>query len=464
MAAKKKYGMGRLYKRFNRKEYPASSPVKGKFWLEYRINGVRKRDALHDSAGKPITKLREAEKEQERILTPLMKMQDKEKLEVIKARIESTEEEYQLSLTAQNPPLALAGMWQVFVDSREYYAGERTLSDYQSKVNRFLNWVKQYDKSIRDMKNVTEEIAKAFSRYLIEHFSANTHNKYLMLLTQMFDVLAKEAQIHSNPFSTVRKVPTRKVKAQTNSKRMLTVEELRTVVEQAQGDLKMLFCIGIYTGLRLGDCATLRWQEVDFDRRLIIRQPLKTKTTSGKLVKIGMSEDLIAALSSHAEKTKGRNGCVLPKIAEEYQRQKGSALTKRIQIHFRFCGIETLRPGTGKIIDPECGKKISTGKRAITEVGFHSLRHTFVSLHAEAGTPQGVIRDLVGHGNVAMTVHYEHISDATVIRCASQLPSIMGIQKELDGDKKLPDWVRKKLQLVTANNWTNIRDELLAHA
>lgn len=461
MAAKYKYGMGRLYKRFKGKEYVSTSAVKGKFYLEYKINGVRRREALKDSAGQPISTLKEAEKERARILSPLLKMRDKEKLEVIKARIETTEDEYQEMIKDQKPPLSLADMWQAYIDLHEYFAGDRTLADYQSKVNRFIEWLNKYDKSRKNMKDVTKEAAKSFSLFLLKNYSGNTHNKYIVLLTQIFEVLANEAQTDSNPFAAVRKIPSRKIRAQTNSRRMLTLEELRTVVGKADGDLKILFCIGTYTGLRLGDCATLRWSEIDFERKLIIRTPLKTKNTSGKVVKIGMSDILLSVLSVHAAEVSKRNGYVLPQFASDYQRLKGAELTKLIQKHFIACGIETLQPGTGKIIDPETGKKISTGKRAVTEVGFHSLRHTFVSLHAEAGTPQGVIRDLVGHGNVAMTAHYEHISDATVIRCAGMLPSVMEVPVVNASKRKLPEWVREKLMLATDENWTGIRDELL---
>lgn len=462
MAAKKKHGLGRLYKRYGGKEYKATSPVRGKFYLEYRINGIRKREPLFDLNNQPITTLQEAEKARERLLAPLLKMRDKEKLEVIKARIETTEDEYQELIVFSHPPLKLSEMWQTFLNTHEYFAGQATLDGYNCKVKRFIKWLSGYDKSIKLMRDVSPETAKAFMLYLFKKYSGNTYNKYLQLLGHIYDVLAKDAQIKNNPFSGIRKVPSRKIKAQTNSRRMLTLEELRTVVERAEGDLKILFCIGIYTGLRLGDCATLRWPEIDFDRRLITRVPLKTQNTSGKVVKVGLPNDLLVILAEHSKQTQTKSGYVLPRIKALYEKQNASALTKVIQAHFTACGIETNRPGTGKFIDPKTGKKVSTGKRAITEVGFHSLRHTFVSLHAEAGTPQGVIRDLVGHGNVAMTAHYEHISDTTVIQCAEKLPSLTGT--ELTSDKKLPGWVKKALLGATAENWTTVRDELLAHA
>ena len=314
------------------------------------------------------------------------------------------------------------------------------------------------------MKDVKEEDAKAFSRNLLSRFTANTHNKYIVLFTHIFQVLERPAQIESNPFELVRKVPSRKMKAQMNSRRELTVEEMRTVISKATGELRTLFVLGMYTGLRLGDCATLRWSEIDLSRQLIIRKPLKTRNTTGIKVKIGIPKPLHRVLEEHEPCLSKRRGFVLADMAVDYQRQKGAALTKIIQEHFCECGIETQRHGTGKMIDPETGKKISTGVRAITEVGFHSLRHTYVSLHAEAGTPQSVIRDLVGHGNVAMTEHYEHISDATVIRCAEHLPSILESAREEVIEANIPEWIRVKLETMTSKNWKDVRVELLTGA
>ena len=47
----------------------------------------------------------------------------------------------------------------------------------------------------------------------------------------------------------------------------------------------------------------------------------------------------------------------------------------------------------------------------IVRVGFHSLRHSFVSLCAKAKTPLHIIQKIVGHSSPAMTDHYTH-SDA----------------------------------------------------
>ena len=47
-------------------------------------------------------------------------------------------------------------------------------------------------------------------------------------------------------------------------------------------------------------------------------------------------------------------------------------------------------------------------RRAIVRKGFHSLRHSFVSLCAANRVPQVAIQELVGHGSPAMTALYSH--------------------------------------------------------
>ena len=94
-------------------------------------------------------------------------------------------------------------------------------------------------------------------------------------------------------------------------------------------------------------------------------------------------------------------------------------ITKQIRKHFEACGIQCHKDGTGKKVIG--GEVIKTGKRAVVEVGFHSLRHTYVSLHAERGTPAAIIQGNVGHGSPAMTAHYTHISDSAAVEVAQVL-------------------------------------------
>ena len=196
------------------------------------------------------------------------------------------------------------------------------------------------------------------------------------------------------------------------------------------------------------------------------------RKSTAEPVKVGIPRDLDAALS-HID-TNERGTFVLPAMAELYlDTSRRDRISRMVSAHFEGCGIQTTRPGTGRYRDPETGSWVDTGKRAITDYGFHSLRYSYVSHHAEAGTPQGVIQANVGHSSPAMTAHYTRISDKAALQHASvlQLP----ISADRDGGERaqvttgvswvarepLPGWARDLIEGITAENALGVRETLL---
>ena len=65
------------------------------------------------------------------------------------------------------------------------------------------------------------------------------------------------------------------------------------------------------------------------------------------------------------------------------------------------------------------------GRKRLTPVAtFHSLRHTFVSLAANAGVPLHVVQSIVGHESTAMTRHYYHESVDSLRMAVGAIPAI----------------------------------------
>lgn len=130
--------------------------------------------------------------------------------------------------------------------------------------------------------------------------------------------------------------------------------------------------VSMNTGLRRGELLTLRWDNVDFKQ--------KSLTIEGKLAKskqtrhIPLNSDVIDVLkkwraqSSDAER-------VFP-FETSFKKSWASLLTR--------AGIERFR--------------------------WHDLRHHFASRLAQAGVPLNTIRELLGHGNMAMTIRYAHLA------------------------------------------------------
>jgi integrase len=227
------------------------------------------------------------------------------------------------------------------------------------------------------------------------------------------------------------------------------VDELRQVIGTATGELKVLFCLGTYTGLRLGDCATMKWNEVDLARGQIRRVPRKTARRKPDAIVIPIHPVLRNLLAEIPAKERGEY--VNPATAKTYLNGKRIAVTNAVQKHFTDCGIKTTR-------------ERENGVRRVVEVGFHSLRHTFVSMCREAGAPLSTVESLVGHSNVRMTQVYSHTSIEAAQSAIALLPAVNGDATEVTKPIKRTrdELLCELLESMTAGNWRAKKSSALA--
>jgi hypothetical protein len=99
------------------------------------------------------------------------------------------------------------------------------------------------------------------------------------------------------------------------------------------------------------------------------------------------------------------------------------------------------------------------------EVGFHSLRHTFVSLCRESNAPLAVVESIVGHSNPAMTRHYTHVGELAAGRAVAALPSVID-QDDSQPASPTPESVLVKIHCLvsamTRQNWRQKQGEVMA--
>jgi integrase len=167
--------------------------------------------------------------------------------------------------------------------------------------------------------------------------------------------------------------------------------------------MRGLFTIGICTGLRLGDVATLRWDEIEMDRQSGMDQPnfwgreihritRKTKT----LVHIPIEQELSEFLGQQWT-ISNLSEYVLPEAAEMYLGH-AHLLNDRIRSYIKSLGIEKYREVPGR-------------KRKQSVKDFHSLRHCFCYYAGIRGVPLPIVQSIVGHLTQAMTKHYQSHAD-----------------------------------------------------
>ena len=417
------------------------------YYCSWRHNGELLTRALRDAKGQPITTVEEARKARDEFMRPFTASSETKVLEELNIKLQGRKAEIAKWGDEQNPPLSIAQAWNEFLASpNRPDSGESTLRQYKFQWQAFADWMKEKHADKLTLREVTKEIAEAYASSMNHgKLSASTYNKHLNLLTLVFRVVKHKAKLGANVWEDIQR---KRIIA--NSRRELTVDELRKVCNAATGELQILLALGIYSGLRLGDCATLRWAETDLARAVIRRIPNKTARRNPKPVIVPIHPALKDMLS--ATPTDRRGDYVLPETAALYL-HRTDMVTDMIQRHFKTCGINLHKPGTG-----------TDGKRAVIEVGFHSLRHTFVSLCRESNAPLAVVESIIGHSNPAMTRHYTHVGELAAVRAVAALPAVVGKaaaeQPERQATETLRD-IETIVKTISAENWSEKKAALL---
>ncbi len=163
--------------------------------------------------------------------------------------------------------------------------------------------------------------------------------------------------------------------------------------------------LGYYTSARLGDCVSMKWDNVDFPNSLIRYKQQKTGTS----VVVPMHGDLEAFLLRVAANDTP-DALVCPRLASK---ESGGAhgLSQTFKRIMRYVGID---PGTTQ----------GLGKRQFSKLTFHSLRHAFNSALANAGVSQELRMKLTGHKSADVNTRYTHHEIETLRHAVAKIPSL----------------------------------------
>ena len=333
--------------------------------------------------------------------------------------------------------LPLAEVWNEYVKSPN--RNELATSTLHAKRNawmHFAKWMEHNYLPVEDLAGVTPTAISEYLACLRANLCGSSYNNRVCVLREIFRVLAERAGLDEDPWYGVRLRPD-----DSHSRRELTTEELRRLLKAAKeygnqapgtSEWYKLFLIGIYTGLRLGDCCKLDWSQINIAQGVIQLMPQKTRRHHGRVVTIPIHQALGQALLGENDELRVKsdelnkgdsissryaalgtlhfNGPVLPSISEWYRTSK-----------WRVSG------GLGEIFKAAyitTSVKIEGRKHKTPEATFHSLRHTFVSFAANAGVPLHIVQSIVGHESTAMTRHYYHENIDALKSAVAAIPTL----------------------------------------
>ena len=273
-----------------------------------------------------------------------------------------------------------------------------TVQNDRVAVRRFLTFLGDSQNMPLDM--VTPEHARRFMNKELERVSSGTVKKIIMSLRSAFNRAIDGKLIVSNPFQRI--IPGKLDQTDKQERRAFTMEEAKRLTEVLPGEWPDLVRVCLYTGgQRLGDIATLKWDQVNLEGGLISMISQKTKRRMNKPIIQPLKEVL-------TRRYEGRvNEYVFPLAAMKHAQAHNTS--SRLSTEFT-----TLLKKHG-FIENLNNAPLHGDRKKLTDLSFHSLRATAVTALRLAGVPADLCRFIVGHDSEEIErVYFRPDSEAIV--------------------------------------------------
>lgn len=300
----------------------------------------------------------------------------------------------------------LVKKYKTLLETKHY--SERTIDSY-------TKWLELFDKrfiSIQSSQLSQKEINIFLSELAVQkHVSASTQNQALAALLFYFRFIRGDEPNKLN--SVIR------AKKPTRIPVVFSKEEVQKVLEQLEGEKKLIARLLYGTGMRLNECLSLRVLDIDFAlNEIIIHQGKGAKSRRTMLpqkLKEQLREHLVRIKKIHEKDTEEGWGSVfLPnEVKEKYL---NAAHDFKWQWVFpqknRWYNKETGEEGRYHMDAAimERAVQIAVAKAGITKNACcHTFRHSFATHLLEAGYDIRTVQELLGHTDVKTTMIYTHV-------------------------------------------------------
>jgi len=292
------------------------------------------------------------------------------------------------------PSASIKAWCETWTEAKAIETEQSTYARYRRVIERFTGFL-GLTKSKRDLSTLQASDIARFRDREARELSRSTANLDVKVLRICLGEAVRQGLLAVNPAVRVKLL-----KSTAESKRRaFTLNEIKRILRTCSDDVEWrgLVLFGLYLGQRLGDLAKLTWRAVNFETGEIA---FTTRKTGRRIVLplVQPLSDYLASLSA----SDNPNAFIFPRAASA---KRTSTLSNQFREILVAAGLVEPRPRGHK----------STGKgrdqaREASEISFHSLRHSAVTMLKAAGVSDFIAREIVGHESAAVSRQYTHLT------------------------------------------------------
>lgn len=325
----------------------------------------------------------------------------------------------------KNAPLISGLAKRYLSDHVLIHNGAKTHTNVKSLVNKVI--VPELG-NIR-VKDLTAEHVQQLVNGLKE--TPIKANRTVAALSKMCDLAErwKMRPQETNPCRHVDKFPEMKRERYLNAAELQALGAELSALEVDEPYQAALIRLLILTGARLSEILTLKWEQVDLERRVLVITNHKTKRQSGTkyLPLNGAALEVLGyQFDEKGEFLRDPNGHLKIRDNAPVRLVSNPYVIVGRDAGKHFNGAEKvwqrLRESAGVRAKEEAEKAgLDDPHIDISDVRIHDLRHSFASVGAGAGFSLPLIGGLLGHSQASTTQRYAHLANSPLMEASETI-------------------------------------------
>lgn len=324
--------------------------------------------------------------------------------------------------------LTFAELGEIYFSTYTINLSPSTLKGYKSAFYNSKRYgLKNYFGKAK-LRNIKQRDIQNYTNFLCKFVTPKSTKNYLALLNIIFNLAVQEAVIQREANPMLYKII--KPKQLHKEVEAYNLEEFKLLLRLSESDgnpnIQLFVAIALLAGLRRGELAALKWEDVDFEKGFLIinkskividkKEYIKAPKTNSGNRKIYVPELLLKILKKYRERyiinklKYGRNFNDSGYVAAQ---ENGTPFSPQ---GISNCYVRFMKRHSGEI----------------RYLKFHGLRHSYASLLIENGENPKTVQHNLGHSDVSLTLQiYSHSYESAQKNAADKLNETVSLNTKI---------------------------------